>query len=238
MKKLLVLLFVLVCLPVHSNTGHGEYRFGPDLSENFACDIARQRAMEDLVLKQSGELIDRIIEQNCENEECLTQRQFFSHMEAYVRSFIERSREVETRYGYRVCKVSVTGDVRKKATDVNFIVNGSFTRSHNERFTFNVTTNKPRGDLFVFNLYNDKYKKVYVARQLKGFDETKVPYKGSFRAVLPEGQQLSQEMFLFLFVTNEVNVKDEFTISEMNLFLASLDPSTRKAYRRFLTIRM
>lgn len=238
MKRLLVLACSTVLVSAaYSHTGTGEYRFGPDVSENLACDLALQRATDDLLIKYSGELVDHVIEQRCVNNDCLFNRQTFSKSEGIVQNIQEQSRSVRTELGQRVCTVTATGTVKKVRSDLDFSIHGNFTFRHNERFNFTVVPNKPNGDFYVFNLYNDRYRKVYSAKGSQAFREVSIPTKGRLVAKLPEGQDVSHETLLFLYVTKEVPVGDYYTLNEMNLFLMSLDPSTKRAYRRFLTIR-
>ena len=56
MKK--ILLASLITTNTFAITGIGEYRYGPDTTENFACEMAEERAKEDAILKYSGELIE------------------------------------------------------------------------------------------------------------------------------------------------------------------------------------
>ena len=75
----------LFSLNVGAVTGVGEYRFGPDTTENLACEVAEDRAKQDALMKFNGQFIEAVIEENCQSEECRYNQQTFNKVEGYIK---------------------------------------------------------------------------------------------------------------------------------------------------------
>ena len=58
----------LFSLNVGAVTGVGEYRFGPDVAENLACEVAEENAKQDALVRYNGQFVEAVIEENCLNE--------------------------------------------------------------------------------------------------------------------------------------------------------------------------
>lgn len=217
--------------------GVGEYRFGPETSENFACEMAKDRARDDLVTKFVGEYLDYVIEKKCVNEDCTIDSQTFRSIDGHIKAIDDEKKEIRTELGHKVCVVTLLGNVERVTSPIKLDVQGSFSYKHNELFTLKVLSSHTGGDFYLFNLYNGNYRKVYTHRIEGWMKEAEVPKEGKFKAILPEGSSESHEMMLFLYVTNGVKVKEEYTTKEMDMFLSTMPPSTRRAYRRYVTVR-
>ena len=88
MKKFL--LASLITTNVFAVTGIGEYRYGPDTTENLACELAEERAKEDAIIKYVGELIESQMKEECRREECVFHRDTFSEFNGYIKSISKK----------------------------------------------------------------------------------------------------------------------------------------------------
>lgn len=214
--------------------GVGEYRYGPHTSEAFACEIAEEKAKEDLLIKANGMFIQHQIDEQCLNESCRHKSYTFKNLEGILENIDNREVEHYVELGHRVCKVSLTGSVFNKQSKVTVSVNGSLERKHDEVFHLYFTTNKEGGDLFLFNLYEDKYVKVFDMTNLIKEKDVKI---GPFKAIVPDGLYESQEALKFLYVFDKIEVKDTYTIGEMDVLLSSIKPDKKFVVMKTLTLR-
>jgi hypothetical protein len=56
------------------------------------------------------------------------------------------------------------------------------------------------------------------------------------KAVLPNGEVQSKELLLFLFVNQDVSMKDSYTEMEMKLALSQIPASNRRVITRYINI--
>lgn len=214
--------------------GVGEYRYGPQTSEAFACHIAEEKAKEDLIIKVNGLFIQYQIDEQCLNEECKTERHTFQNLKGVLESIHNKETEHYVELGHRVCKVSLTGSVSQSKSEVAVSINGSLDRTHQEVFDLSFTTNTAGGDLFLFNLYNDRYEKVFSLSNVPKHKEMKI---GSFRAIVPEGLYESHEKLKFVYVLDHLETKQSYSIGEMDVLLSSIKPEKKYVVMKTLTIR-
>ncbi len=214
--------------------GVGEYRYGPQTSEAFACHIAEEKAKEDLIIKVNGLFIQHQIDEQCLNEECRIERYTFQNLKGVLQSIYNKETEHYVELGHRVCKVSLTGSVSQTKSEVAVSINGSLDRKHDEVFDLSFTTNTAGGDLFVFNLYNDRYERVFSLLNVLKHREMKI---GSFRAIVPEGLYESHEKLKFLYVMDHLETKESYSIGEMDVMLSSIKPERKFVVMKTLTIR-
>ena len=106
-KKLLLISLFVPTLAFASSVGIGEYRFGPDTSENSACEFAEHRAREDAILQFIGEQIESITSQECRNEDCEFHNQIFSEVKGIIKKIINRQRQIIKEQGYENCIVTI-----------------------------------------------------------------------------------------------------------------------------------
>jgi len=235
--KLLTLTLTITLAGYSNAKGVGEYHYGADVSEAFACQVAEERAKEDLIVKNIGETIDHLVEKNCVNEECRTESQTFRFLDGRISKITSRTIEKYEYNGYNVCQVVLNGKVSKIASPVKITINSRLSFRDNDTFSVNFVSNTSGGDFFLFNLYNDRYVKVYHLDNVQAFKETTIPRKGHFKAIVPEFTTEVSEKLLFLHTLDKNTMKDEYTIQEMNAVLLSLSKEKYGAVNRFITVR-
>lgn len=218
-------------------TGVGEQRFGPDTAENVACEFAEEKAKQDALIKFNGEYVDAMIEENCQSENCNFNRQTFNKIEGHIKSISDVKRDIVIQPGYKVCVVTINANVQKTKNDIQFIIGGSFNFKDGEDITFNGSVNK-KGNLYLYNYYNGNYIKVlntWIASQNNTFVLPSEPYS-RIKAQVPNGQVQSKELLLFLFVTNDVSLKDSYSENEMKFVISQIPSSNRKVITRHINI--
>jgi len=230
------LIGLLLSANVYAITGIGEYRFGPDTTENLACEIAEDRAKEDALIKFNGQFIEAAIEENCQSEECRFNRQTFNKVEGYLKNISDVKKQVRTEQGYRSCVVVVTANVEKLNNNIELMIDGSFEYKDGQEIQFRGLSNR-QGTLYMYNFYNGKYVKILqktVATQNQEFVLPSESYR--MKAQLPKGQVQSKELLLFLFVNNDVSMKDSYTEIEMKSAINQIPASNRRVITRYINI--
>ena len=225
---------VLFSLNANAVTGVGEYRFGPDTTENMACEIAEDRAQQDALIKFNGQFIEAVIEENCQSEECRFNQQTFNKIDGYIKKSSAK-RQVVTEQGYKVCVVILNADVEKLKNDIKFSIDGSFDYKDGEEIRFRGVSNIS-GYVYLYNYYNGKYVKILrkVATQNEEFMLPSESYR--MKAQLPNGGVQSKELLMFLFVNQDVSLKDSYTDIEMKSTINQIPASNRRVITRYINI--
>lgn len=225
---------VLFSLNANAVTGIGEYRFGPDTTENLACEIAEDRAQQDALIKFNGQFVESVIEENCRSEECRFNQQTFNRIEGYIKKATAK-RQVVTEQGYKVCVVTVTAEVEKLKNDIKFSVDGSFEYKDGDDIRFRGVSNKG-GVVYLYNYYEGRYVKILrkVATQNEEFVLPSESYR--MKAELPKGSLQSKELLMFLFVNQDVSLKDSYTDIEMKSAINEIPANNRRVITRYINI--
>lgn len=225
---------MLFAFNANAVTGIGEYRFGPDTTENLACEVAEDRAQQDALIKFNGQFVEAVIEENCQSEECRFNQQTFNKIEGYIKKATAK-RQVVTEQGYKVCVVTVNADVEKLKNDIKFSIDGSFEYKDGDEIQFRGVSNIG-GVVYLYNYYNGKYQKILrkVATQNEEFMLPSESYR--MKAELPKGALQSKELLLFLFVNQDVSMKDSYTDIEFKSAINQIPASNRRVITRYINI--
>ena len=235
MKK--ILLASLITTNVFAVTGIGEYRYGPDTTENLACELAEERAKDDAIIKYVGELIESQMSEECRREECVFHRDTFSEFNGYIKSISKKDIQKQSFSGYSACIVTVEAEVSKVNNSIVFNVDGKFDVRHEEEMTFKVVSNRV-GKLGVFNYHGNRYYKIQEVKFASRQTEIMLPSDKTKKlvAMLPVGKAHSKELVTFLFSEKDVPFKNEYTTLEMKNLIASIPPKNRKVINRYVNI--
>ena len=225
----------LFSLNVGAVTGVGEYRFGPDTTENLACEVAEDRAKQDALIKFNGQLVEAVIEENCQSEECRYNQQTFNKVEGYIKKAAAK-RQVVTEQGYKVCVVTVDADVDSINNNIKFSIDGSFDYKDGEVIQFRGLSSNS-GVVYVYNYYKGKYTKVSKVKVATQDREYVVPSESyRMKALLPDGEMQSKELLMFLFVNQDVSLKDSYTEMEFKSAINQIPASNRRVITRYINI--
>lgn len=217
--------------------GYGEFNYGPDLSQNVACQFALEKAKEDAIAKFLGEGIEAKISEQCINEDCDFRRETYTETKGTIRKILSQKQERIEYKGYTSCVVDITADVMLETNDIKFVVkNVQSLVKANDEVNFTAVANKP-GQVTLFNLYAGRYYKVYTMKIASNMREFEIPSpQHRIRAVLPEGKTFSKEMMMFLFTDSSIELKAGYTPMEMDNLLSTIPFSQRKAITRYVNI--
>jgi hypothetical protein len=133
--------------------GKGEHLFGPDLSENRACDLSEQRARKDAIQKATGELLAADDFMVCREEKdkasCDLNRMTLSTINGVIRGTKKLHREIAPGVaGHKKCIIVLEVDVGEgigrydPSFDMRVVMNNRTFRS-GEPLEITVTPNKP-----------------------------------------------------------------------------------------------
>ncbi len=236
--KLAICLFPSV-VAAKQSLGIGEFRYGPDMSENVACQLAEDRAKEHAIKKFVGERIEATVSERCEESGCDFERNTYEEVNGYIKSVISRDQKVIKQPGYSSCIVSLVADVERQENPVYLYLDKSiFNYRENEEVKFRGVVNR-KGVFAIYNLYDGNYHRVYVTNIAAPNKEFMIPSKqdtGKILATLPKGQSQSKEMLMFLFSERWVDFKETYTPMEMNSLIYSLPSQQRRVVNRYVNI--
>lgn len=225
---------VLFSLNANAVTGVGEYRFGPDTAENLACEVAEDRARQDALIKYNGQFVEAVIEENCRSEDCKFNQQTFNKVEGYIKKATAK-RQVVIEQGYKVCVVTLDADVEKLKNGIKFSIDGKFEYRDGDEIQFRGISNT-NGVVYLFNYYDSKY--VMILRKVAAQNKEIVLPSESYRmkAELPKGNMQSKELLMFLFVNQDVSLKDSYTEIEFKSAINQIPASNRRVITRYINI--
>lgn len=237
MKKYAILLPFLISPAYAAVVGVGEYRFGPETSENFACEVAKDLAKRNVISNILGEKIDVVVEENCLNNQCNHNQQTFNSFEGNLKKIEVKQKYVGEALGYRYCKITVHAEVEPLRNDINFTVSGSFSYKVDEQVEFKLVSNQT-GKIVLFNFYDGKFFKVY-EQEIKNTDvEHTMPTTGKkIVASMKPGQWQSKEILLFLFYQGSNSIRSEYTPIEMENLIMSIPSDSRRVVKRYINIK-
>jgi hypothetical protein len=236
-RKILGTISILACTSVFGAEviGEGEYRFGPETSQNIACSIAEQKAKENVIANFLGEYIEHSTEEVCRDQECTTHKQFFSETSGQIKRIIQKESNVVPEKGYSVCIVDMVAEVEKVKNTITFRVNAKNQFRHGEKFSVSVISNRT-GYFAVFNVINDRYQLVYDGRILRKNAEVKLPKDGNFEALVPARLHQSSELLTFIFTENRLTLKQEYSKMEFEELVKQVSFTQRKLVNHHINI--
>jgi hypothetical protein len=203
--------------------GIGEYRYGPETSENIACQLAEDRAKEQAILKFMGEIVQSTITEDCKNGNCEYEKRTENEIRGLIKDIIDRRIQNIVREGYKNCIVTIKANVDKIVNTIKFsILNKEQTFEDGQEVNFEVVSNK-NGKIFVFNYFNGEYVKVFDEVFNSPSRKQILPSNKKVIATLPQNKRQSSEMLMFLFVEEPLtNLSERYTMKEMNEVISSL----------------
>jgi len=237
-KTLFCLLFIPLFANAKETLGVGEYRYGPDTTQNFACQLAEEKAKEHAITRFVGEQIESFEYESCQNDYCETQKDTYSEIKGTIKRLISRNEKQIEQSGYTSCIVTVIADVERVKNNITIVFDEDFFHiKENDEVKFKGKVNKV-GYLTVFNFYEGIYSKIYtvnIASQTKDFV---IPSTNTNKIVarLPDGKSQSKEMVTFLFTENVVDMKSSYNQREMRNLIYSIPYESRKVINRYVNI--
>ena len=236
-KALLSLALIPILAQAKISVGVGEYRYGPDTPQNIACKMAEESAKENAVTKFLGEDIEFSIFQKCSEKDCELQKDTFNDVKGYIKQVHNKQERKIEMQGYTSCIVTIRADVDRLKNEIKLnLTNDSFQFKMNDEIVFRGVVNKT-GNLAIYNLYENNYKKVYEEKITAINKEFMLPSsKNRIVAKLPDDKLQSKEVIMFIFTENDLVFRDNLTELEMKSFITSIPSHQRQIVNRYVYI--
>ena len=129
--------------------GIGKYRFGPNVAESIACDLAFERAKKNALSNALGEHLFSQDFMRCsesDNAECELNKTIISTIDGRIKKIKKKKPTLTKQEGSSVCTYKITATIvkPKKSKDANFhfnlILNKKIFRN-DEKFTIDIEPN-------------------------------------------------------------------------------------------------
>ena len=238
MKKLLLpLLITSMFANAKVTTGVGEYRYGPDTSEEDACILAEQMAKEDAISRVSGEEFGTTTFQHCQNEECETQRNVVSDKKGYIKEILDKDVRTGKSLGYNYCEASIRADVQFTENEIKFkLHNDNFQYNEGDEIVISGFVDRP-GTIVIYNYIDGIYRLVY-GEKFASYDKEFVLPSTDNRivALLPDGALNSKELIMVLFTEVNRDFKMSYNKVEMEDFLNTIPFEKKKVINNYIYI--
>lgn len=220
-------------------TGTGEWHFGPDVSENFACQKADTLARIDAIRSVVGEniFVDEFYQCREVNDErkCASDTAMFSMTDSYVKKITSRKREVRDTHFGKVCTVDLDVKVTKDRPNIDAFVDGRFMYKSGESMQFKMATNEPT-KVYMFHVEGKKATMMwptFVGTNNKVANELTVPTQG-YKMIARASK--FDESIIFVFSNAELNFMRDYDVNDLNAKLLSIPVTDRRIIRRNLVI--
>lgn len=237
--KIKKFLFLLI-LPINVNAatiGIGEHRYGPDTPENFACKLAEENAKQHAIARFLGENIDSVTFESCKNNDCVFQKDTINETRGVIKEILDRRIQRIENTGYQSCIVTIKADIVKVTNTIRFsIFDDNLNYLENQIVNFTGISNRS-GQIVMFNFYDGNYYKVYQQKILNQNEKFSLPSE-EFKLVakLPSGKSESKELVMFLFLENDIKVKESYTQKDLREFLSSVPFDQYRVVNRHVLI--
>lgn len=217
--------------------GIGDYRYGPDTTQNFACKMAEDRAKEHAISRFLGESIDTVSFETCRNGECIFQKDTINETKGIVKNIVDKKVEIIEKPGYLNCIVTIQANVVKITNNIRFVIfDDNLTFKENQEVKFTGISNR-EGKLVLFNFYNGNYYRIYEHNIASKNEKFMLPSSNNkLVAKLPTGETQSKELITFVFFESEVKVKDSYTQKDLREFLSSVPYESYRVVNRHVHI--
>ena len=237
--SLLSMLFSLTMNTSTAATGTGEWHFGPDVSENYACERAETLARISAIRSVLGENIYIDEFNQCTERKskvtCSTDKAVFSMTDSYVKSISERKQRITEFMGKKVCTVDVKVQVSDDRPSIDAFVDGRFMYKSGEFMQFKMATNTP-SKVYIFHVEGKKATMMwptFVGTNNHVANELTVPTEG-YRIKAQAGR--FDESLVFVFSNADLKLMRDYEVNDLNAKLLSIPIKDRRIVRRNLVI--
>jgi hypothetical protein len=233
----LLILFYSQISSANYVNGYGEFFYGPDTSDNVACEYALDRSKQDAIQNHLGVEIESFTTENCRTEnDCAINVDTYIQMFGKINQIVKKDIKKYEEHGRKVCRAEITAVVERILNNTNFSVKGKTNYIESEELEFSIISNAI-GYVSVYNYYNDQYVKIYETKITDVNVEYKIKKeKEKIVAVLPKNQYKSNELLIFLFSKEKPMSKKQYGQFEFGNILSTLDSNVKRTIFRFITI--
>lgn len=238
MKKLLIpLLITSMFANAKVVTGVGEYRYGPDTSEEGACILSEQMAKEDAIAKVVGEEIGSVSFEQCENENCITQKDTIVDKKGYIKELIHKEKSVNKQIGHYSCVTTIRADVSVDENPIQFkLYNNDYRYTEGDEIVLKGFIDRP-GTIMIYAYRNGIYSLVYGEKFAEyNYDFVIPSTQNRMVAVLEDGEISSKDLIMVLFTSSNRDFKMKYNKAEMETLLNSIPFEKRKVINNYIYI--
>lgn len=238
MKKLLIPLLV-TSMFAHSKvvTGVGEYRYGPDTSEESACVISEQMAKEDAIAKVIGEEIGSVSFEQCDNENCVFQKNTIVDKKGYIKELLHNEKSINKQLGYSSCVTNIRADVQVDENPINFkLYNEDYRYTEGDEIILKGYIDRP-GTILIYTYQNGIYSLVYGEKFAEyNYNFVLPSTQNRMVAILDDDKLTSKELMMVLFTSSHRDFKMKYNEAEMKTLLNSIPFDKRKVINNYIYI--
>jgi hypothetical protein len=224
-----------------TSTGNGEWYFGPDVSENYACSKAEQLAKVDAIRNAIGESVFVQEFNQCveikDEVKCANSNEMYSLTDSYITRVQKSDRLVESYMGRTVCTVKVKVRVTNERPNIDAYVDGRFFYRAGENIKWTVKTNTP-SKVYVFYVEGNKANMVwptFVGTNHTVANELTLPTPGYKMTARASKNKLDKSV-MFVLTNKEPNFMREYELEDLNNKLLSIPIVDRRVIRRNIMI--
>lgn len=235
MLKHLAYLALIPSLAFASVKGTGEYRYGPETSQNVACTIATEEAKKNAIANFVGELIEYQTDQVCKDEHCKEYRSLYSEVSGNVKKITNKNTIIAPEKGHSVCIVDIEAEIEKIQNQIQLGLHGRKDFKHGDRFSMSVLSNRA-GEIHVFNVIENHYRRIYSSKIVAN-TETIIPSgERKLLAKITSGKYQSNELLVVLFSTNALTIHEHYSKMDFERLMNDIPFINRKLINHRVTI--
>lgn len=220
----------------HSTMGIGEFAFGPNISENAACDEAETRAKIDAIRKVIGENLSANVSNQCVNTNCIYKSDITKLTDAHLKSYTITEKKISNVAYGKSCKVKIEARVSERRPYADMTIDGRFFYKDGDPMKFVINTTD-RGHLYVFSIEGKKATRLFPNQWSINSEVVNSGF------VLPTSEYTMiakasrfDETLVFVLSKDRINFLDHYKTDELNDTLQSLPVNRRKIIRHNLVI--
>lgn len=221
--------------------GTGIYYYGPEVSENVACQRAETLAKMDAIRSIVGENIYADEFQQCTERtteiKCVNNSAVYTMTDSYIRSLKVKDRKLTSLMGKQACTVEVDVNVSTNRPSTDAFVDGRFFYKAGEELKFNMKTNEPT-KVYLFHLEGKKATLIwptYYGTNNSVENELTIPTPG-YKILARAGKNKFDESLIFVFSNEQLKFMREYNVEDLNNKLLSIKIKDRRIIRRNLVI--
>lgn len=217
-------------------SGTGEYRFGPNLAESTACDLAFERAKNNALSNALGEKLFAQDFMHCsesDNAECELNKTTISTINGRIKKIKNKQRTLTKKEGFSICTYEIICDITKpkKKKDPNFHFNIKLNKKifrNDEKFTIDIDPSmKMFINIFQWNpyiseginltkIFPNPYESNNEIKNKRKIPDEKMKY--SFKVKYPhetQDKKYVDDYLLILATKTNINFLDEYEFKKL-----------------------
>lgn len=244
----------------------GEFLFGPQTSDQAACDAAEKRAINAAIRRINGENISAEEQYSCreesasgnkkENYQCVLNQNTWSQIDGIIRKITNRREEISVQTGAKLCKVSVTVELDTPTTrpDPNFNFSHEINQKafrDGEKIRFSIKPSMPMHiSVFSYLPYlegNHQVTKIYpniYEKNSKISDRLTIPSNNSYELLvnwLDDGNKdrvMQDEHFMIVATKEPIKWLEDYSIEKFRAALLEIPADKmRKATGTYVVLK-